>query len=432
MHRFHRALGVLVATTVATTLATAGLTLGVASPTQARPAETARLDLPLPQPDQLPRLTGVPVVGQVLSVTQPVWNLLPGVLDTDITWLCNGSPIPGTDGVWSFVPTEAQQGCTITASVVTTVLGFLPLEMVTNALLIPFATGGETAVTAAGAPTVTAGPGGPKVGTVLTTSQPEWHQDGVTSTYQWLRDGQPIAAATTATYRLVAADLDRPISVRATGRKDGLSDSTVTSNAVVATLGDAPTPTTQPTIAGSGVVGRLLTVSPGSWGTGDTPAYDYQWRRDNAAIAGATASTYTPTVEDVGRVLTVTVTATRPGFRPGTFRTSGVSVPRLASSLRATLAKKRIKQGRATSMTVVLTVPGLDRPTGTLTVLDGSRALAAIALRAAQTGKVTVPLRGLKPGVHRLRVTYAGSDLATEAASQVVKLTVAKAKKPKK
>lgn len=425
MHRLTRALGAFVATTVATTgFAVVVSPAAEASSSHQHAAERGLLDL-MDFLQTGPGLSGNPVVGGVLTATEPVFAGLPGLVDTDVSWLCNGSPIPGTEGMWSFVPTEAQAGCLVTAQTVTTLAGFLPLTLITDALQIPpLVGGGETAVTPAGAPTVTAGTGGPKVGTTLTTSAPEWNQDGVATTYQWLRGGQPISGATAATYLLVAADLDQPISVRATGRKDGLTDGTVTSNAVTATIGDAPTPTVQPTISGPGTVGRALSVSPGTWGAGPTPTYAYQWRRDNAAIDGATGPSYTPTAQDVGHVLTATVTATRPGYRPGTFRTAGVSVPKLASSLKATLAKKKIKQTQRAVMTIVLSVPGIEGPTGTLTIMDGRKAIKTVSLAPAKAGKVTVTLRGLKPGVHRLKATYAGSDLATESASKVVKLTV--------
>ncbi|GAB6986050.1 hypothetical protein JCM10369A_25740 [Nocardioides pyridinolyticus] len=98
-------------------------------------------------------------------------------------------------------------------------LAIAPVTLLTNALQLPPITG-ETAVTAAGAPTATAGSSGPKVGTTLRTSAPEWNQEGVATSYQWLRAGQPISGATGTTYLLATADLDQPVSVRATGRKD--------------------------------------------------------------------------------------------------------------------------------------------------------------------------------------------------------------------
>ncbi|GAB6986051.1 hypothetical protein JCM10369A_25750 [Nocardioides pyridinolyticus] len=111
-------------------------------------------------------------------------------------------------------------------------------------------------------------------------------------------------------------------------------------------------------------------------------------------------------MEDVGHVLTVTVTARRPGYRPGTFRTAGVSVPKLASRLTASLAKKAIIQGQHAAMTLVLAVADRARPTGRLTVRDGARTIRTV----------------------RLTASYAGSDLVTGATSKVVKLTVRRKK----
>ncbi len=79
----------------------------------------------------------------------------------------------------------------------------------------------------------------------------------------------------------------------------------------------APTNTAPPTIDDTTPErGQTLTASPGTW-TGDQPiTFRYQWERCNAsgaacaAIAGATAQTYTVATADVGNTLRVTVTAT--------------------------------------------------------------------------------------------------------------------------
>jgi hypothetical protein len=65
----------------------------------------------------------------------------------------------------------------------------------------------------------------------------------------------------------------------------------------------APVNTVAPAITGTAQVGQVLSVSNGTWT--DTPtSYEYQWYRDNfngsSAVDGATASTFTPTVAELG------------------------------------------------------------------------------------------------------------------------------------
>jgi hypothetical protein len=79
----------------------------------------------------------------------------------------------------------------------------------------------------------------------------------------------------------------------------------------------APTNTATPTISGPAQEGSTLTATQGTWtGTDSTTTYTYAWSRcdvngDNcAAIASATAQTYTVQAADVGHTLRVTVTAT--------------------------------------------------------------------------------------------------------------------------
>jgi len=69
-----------------------------------------------------------------------------------------------------------------------------------------------------------------------------------------------------------------------------------------------------PTVTGAARVGAPLTATPGSW----KPAASvrYQWLSNGAAIAGATAATYTPGAAQRGRTLAVRVTATRQNWAP--------------------------------------------------------------------------------------------------------------------
>jgi alpha-tubulin suppressor-like RCC1 family protein len=66
----------------------------------------------------------------------------------------------------------------------------------------------------------------------------------------------------------------------------------------------------RPVISGARRYGATLRASDGSWNIPPTN-YDYQWRRDGKAIAGAITRTYKPTVSQIGDRFTVTVTALR-------------------------------------------------------------------------------------------------------------------------
>ncbi|MFB9576697.1 hypothetical protein [Streptomyces yanii] len=69
-----------------------------------------------------------------------------------------------------------------------------------------------------------------------------------------------------------------------------------------------PANTAAPTIAGTVRVGTGLVARTGTW-TPTPTSYTYQWRLDGVAIPGATASSYVPTASQLGKKLSVAVTA---------------------------------------------------------------------------------------------------------------------------
>jgi len=81
-----------------------------------------------------------------------------------------------------------------------------------------------TVDTGAPAPVATEAPvisGDPRVGKTLTATPGTWDPADVTTTFQWLRDGQPIEGATAATYKVVKADAGTTLSVRVTATAEG-------------------------------------------------------------------------------------------------------------------------------------------------------------------------------------------------------------------
>ena len=83
--------------------------------------------------------------------------------------------------------------------------------------------------------------------------------------------------------------------------------------------GPAPVNTATPTVSGTAAIGRRLTAARGTW-TGAAPiSFAFAWLRCDAggagcaAIAGATAGTYTVAAADAGHTLRVAVTARNSG-----------------------------------------------------------------------------------------------------------------------
>ncbi len=174
-----------------------------------------------------------------------------------------------------------------------------------------------------GPPAITSPPmlsGSATQGQTLSASPGSWSgYPAPTFAYQWQRCDQngancnPIAAANASTYTLEAADVGS--TVAAIVQASNGVGSAQASSAVSAVVTGPPVSVSPPSISGSATEGATLTASGGSWSGYPAPSLAYQWERCNslgqscAAIAGATASSYTALSADVGSTLIVTVTA---------------------------------------------------------------------------------------------------------------------------
>ena len=106
------------------------------------------------------------------------------------------------------------------------------------------------------------------------------------SAYQWRKDGAAITGATAATYTIPSATLaDAGTYTAYVGNVAG----NVTSNGAVLIVNAAPAITTQPQNQ-SVVAGQTASFSVSASGF---PVPTYQWQKNSADIAGATASSYT-------------------------------------------------------------------------------------------------------------------------------------------
>ena len=170
---------------------------------------------------------------------------------------------------------------------------------------------------ATGAPTIS---GTAQVGETLTAyTSGVVDADGLSNVqydYQWLADDAAIAGATGSTYTLADTDEGKAITVQVSFTDDAGNNETLTSTATdaVAAASAANNPATgAPTISGTAQVGETLTANTSGVVDADglkNATFSYQWLADNAAIAGATGSTYTLADSDEGKAITVQVSFT--------------------------------------------------------------------------------------------------------------------------
>jgi hypothetical protein len=304
-------------------------------------------------PAPTPTITGTVKVGSTLTATPGTWGPSPVALT--YAWSVGGV-VKATTATYKIAAADA--GKTVVVKVTGTKTGYTTLTK-TSAATVPVpATVGT--LSPAPTPTIT---GTVKVGSALTAVPGTWGPAPVTLAYAWTVGGE--AKATTAAYKIAAADAGKTIQVKVTGTKSGYttltkaSAATVAVPATVGTLTPAPTPT----ITGTVKVGSTLTAVPGIWGPSPV-ALSYEWLV--GGVAKATTATYKIAATDVGKTVVVKVTGTKSGYTT------------LAKSSAATLAVPAVI-GTLTPAPAP-TITGTVQVGATLTAVPGTWGPAPVAL----------------------------------------------------
>ncbi len=170
----------------------------------------------------------------------------------------------------------------------------------------------------------------PETGQVLSATSGTWSPAGATYAYQWLAGGTAISGATSTTYTVADADQGKALTVRVTASKADYTDGVVTSDPTSAVVKPVFTNTAKPTISDTTPTsGQTLTATTGSW-TPSGATYAFQWLADGEPITGATTASHQVPSGEVGKSLSVRVTATKAGTTTGIARsemTSPVAQP---------------------------------------------------------------------------------------------------------
>jgi hypothetical protein len=283
-------------------------------------SESNRVSIPGIPPEQLPHqepsTIGTPAVGELLTCLKGGWSGAPAP-SLSVQWLREGSAIGGATGA-TYTVTGEDRGAFISCRVTAhNVAG--TAQATSNGLRIP-----------GNGPKPVAPPevlGAPAVGNTLTCAPGTWNaQPAPGFSFQWRRAGAAIPSATQSAYTVVAADmgLDLSCKVIATNREG--TGSALSSPVHVPGL--APEDTEAPHVTGAPAVGQQLTCQRGSWRGTPPPAFTYQWLRDGASVASATASTYTVELADEGHTLACTVIASNSEGSVEAQSSNSLGVPR--------------------------------------------------------------------------------------------------------
>lgn len=244
-----------------------------------------------------PVISGVVGVGNVFSSTTGTWSAV-GTISYGYQWKRDGVNIGGaTNSTYAIqlADVDTDITCFVTAS---TSAGASTPES-SNSILI------ATIPSNTILPNISGIIG---VGNTLTSTTGTWSAVGtITYGYQWQRNGSNIVGETNSTYVIALADVDEDITCDVVATTDAGASSPATSNTLL--IATIPTNSVPPVISGSTGVGDVLSSTTGTWVAVGTLSYAYQWQRNGVDIIGATGSTHTIVLLDVGEDITCDVEA---------------------------------------------------------------------------------------------------------------------------
>jgi hypothetical protein len=228
----------------------------------------------------------------------PAGTVLEG---TTLTWTVPSTPIgESADIAVPFTVKSGTAGTAVSVTARASTLGSTCADC-TSQFVVPVQQLQSTPVPTVG--------GTVRVGGTVTAAAGPW-DDGTTLSYQWLRDGRPIAGATGSSYVLTAADRRTKISVVVTGSKRDFAPVSRTSgSATVRTGTQVHRP--RPRIDGVAKVHRTLKVKRATYDQG--VSLRYQWYAGGHRVGGS-SSRLKISAAYRGDRITVRVTAKKPGY----------------------------------------------------------------------------------------------------------------------
>ena len=258
--------------------------------------------------------------------------------------------------------------------------------------------------------------GDPVVGTAIAVENAAWSTTPASTTYAWFRcnpNGRlcaEIAGQTASSYTLVADDAGHTIVAAATALAGTQSTTVLTLRSALVRTAPGPVIASPPSVTGTLQQGKKLTGTPGTWTSGGSIAYAYQWYRcdENGAhcssIHGATKATYTQVAKDVGHTIGLTVRATdATGTAPAYSSLAGLVAP--ASAPLVANAQPKVDGTAAVGSTLTVEPATWSaKPTGTTYAW----------LRCNANGRLCTPISNEKTASYEPTSADAGHVLVAE------------------
>jgi surface antigen len=338
-----------------------------------------------------PKVTGQPAVGETLVATAGEWSQ---TSRHTFQWLSDGEPIRGATSE-RFTPGPELRRQRLSVRVTASRRGYLDGAS-TSERTDRVARGQMKTVDK---PEIT---GTVRVGEVLSVRGAAWSPRPDSTTYRWYAGREPIVGERDARLQLAPAHLGKRISVRVTAHKDGYRNSALASPRT-SRVATGKFEITDPfKLHGTPKLGGRLEVAPGRF-TPTGATMTHTWLRDGKAIPGATGSSYVPGLSDVGKRISVDIHLSHEGYRD---RTVHLTADHRVTTRPTLSVWTDGRPGRAV-VRLTVTAPGVNTPGGHATVrISGHRAPGRL-----RDGELRVVIGDLAPGVHKVRVSYAGTDV---------------------
>ena len=348
-----------------------------------------------------------PEVGQQVTAGNGTWSETSG-LSFGYQWTANGTDIAGADGR-SYTVAPADEGKVLRVRVTASKTGF------TSGTATSAATSAVVKPSIANVFKPTVSDSTPDVGQQVSAGNGTWSEtSGLSFGYQWTANGTDIVGATGQSYTVTGAEVGKVLRVRVTASKTGFTSGTATSDPTSAVVDpNVPdvTNTGLPAITGTAKVGQVLTVNDGTWDPADA-TLTRQWRRNGAAIPGATGRTYTLTTDDLGKAITVTVTGSKAGHTSGTV----TSAPTAAIGNGTITADKPTVAGKLKVGKTLTAKPGTSTPSTATVKYQWLRNGTAIRGATASKYKLTRKDKGKKISIKVTRTATGYADLVLKSA----------------